>query len=326
MKQFITLLLLSCSFSLNALTAVTGTFEATQTCPAYASKKYKTNPGGLTVHPTHRYKIKEINKIPPDWLRIDLGNGQKPLRWVSASCGVAEYTERNSTQCDSRAGMADSHVLALSSQPGFCETYGYNAGKPECKKLSKNSYQANHLTLHGLWPNQDSCGKRYGFCNNPPQANHCDYSPLTLSNDVADSLKKLMPSFNYGSCLERHEWNKHGSCSILTIDDYFSLAMRLAREVDKTEFGQYLTTHRGDTVKLTELRELIDKSFGASNAGKIYLGCRDKRLVDIFIVLPALIPSDEPLKSLVNKAPDYNYYDSCSNSVIISDFNKETWI
>ncbi len=65
--------------------------------------------------------------------------------------------------------MADSHVLALSSQSGFCQTYGFEAGKPECLKLSKTSYQARHLTLHGLWPKLNSCGQRYGFCGVRPQ-------------------------------------------------------------------------------------------------------------------------------------------------------------
>src|SRR5690606_35070211 len=108
------------------------------------------------------YKLKEINKNPPDWLRIEIPERHSDLRWVSATCGVYEYTERNTGNCDSRAGMADSYVLALSSQSGFCETYGYEAGKPECRKLSVESYQANHLTLHGLWPNQESCGLHYG--------------------------------------------------------------------------------------------------------------------------------------------------------------------
>ena len=176
-----------------------------------------------------------------------------------------------------------------------------------------------------MWPNQESCGHRYGFCNAKAKANHCDYSPLNLIPSVAELLKTMMPSFQYGSCLERHEWNKHGSCSILTIDDYFGLAMRLATEADNTVLGQYLTAQKGKVVKLAVLRELINKAFGATNAGKVYLGCQNGRLVDLFIVLPALIPLNEPLESLVTKAPEYQYHDSCSNNVIISDFSKETW-
>lgn len=325
MIKFITLLFFALTVNVNASNAVSGTFEATKSCPAYLSKNNKTNPDNLVVQIHQQYQLKEINKNPPDWVRIVMPDHHNALRWVSASCGVTEFTERNPDKCDSRAGMADSHVLALSSQSGFCETYGYEAGKPECRKITSNSFQANHLTLHGLWPNQENCGQRYGFCDVKPRANHCDYSPLDLSSNVGDKLKKLMPSYNYGSCLERHEWNKHGSCQILTTDDYFSLAMRLATEVDASVFGHFLTEHKGDTVKISLLREQLSKAFGTNNSGKIYLGCKDGFLVDVFIQLPALIPFNESVASLINKAPDHQYHDSCPSYVTISNFNKDSW-
>jgi len=326
MIRLITLLLLSCSLNVQASIPVNGTFQATESCPAYLSKNSKTNPDDLTIIPNQEYLLKEINHNSPDWLRIQIPNNRNALRWVSASCGVTHYEETPHTgSCDNHPGMADSYVLALSSQPGFCKTYGFEAGKPECVKLSKSSYAASHLTLHGLWPNQDSCGQHYGFCGATSQPNHCDYAPVTLSTDVAENLKKLMPSYKFGSCLERHEWNKHGTCQVLSHDDYFSLAMRLATDADQSAFGKYLTEHRGENIKLAQLRELIAKSFGAQNAGKVYLGCKNSYLVDIFIVLPALIPASEPLASLINKAPDYHYNDSCPNTVMVSDFSKESW-
>lgn len=320
-----TLFLLVCSFNLNASQLVSGTFEATQSCPAYVSKNSKSNPDNLMVQPASHYLIREINKTPPDWLRIEFPDHRHVLRWVSISCGVTQYNERDTSRCTADVGMADSYVLAMSSQSGFCQTYGYEAGKPECLKLSRNSYQANHLTLHGLWPNQDACGQRYGFCGIRPLANHCDYSPLDLSSAVAQNLKKLMPSYNYGSCLERHEWNKHGSCQILTTDDYFTLSMRLTTETDQSVFGQYLTKHNGETVPLATLRKLIVQSFGKNNEKKVYLGCKNGVLVDIYIQLPSLIPLDESLSSLINKAPVNPDRDSCSNKVTISNFTKEPW-
>jgi len=320
-----TLFLLFCSFNIHASHAVSGTFEATKSCPAYISKNNKTNPDNLMVQPTYHYPIKEVNRVPPDWVRVEFPDNHNTLRWVSASCGITEYNERDTTRCSSDAGMADSYVLAMSSQSGFCETYGYEAGKPECRKISRNSYQASHLTLHGLWPNQDACGQRYGFCGVRPQANHCDYSPVELSPAVAEKLKIIMPSYYYGSCLERHEWNKHGSCQILTTDDYFTLAMRLTTETDQTIFGHYLTEHKGEVIKLGTLRELIATSFGKKNADKVYLGCKSGVLVDIFIQLPPLMPLNEPLSSLIDKAPIYSGRDSCPANVIISNFSKEAW-
>lgn len=325
MLKSTTLFLLACSFSLQASILVSGTFEATQSCPAYVSKNKKNNPDNLMVQPSQQYLLKEINKTNPDWLRIEFPDYHHALRWVSASCGETQYTQRDQSKCVSEVGMADSYVLAMSSQSGFCQTHGYEAGKPECLKLSRNSYQANHLTLHGLWPNQEACGQRYGFCGINPQPNHCDYSPVKLNPVVAEQLKKLMPSYYYGSCLERHEWNKHGSCQMLNTDDYFSLAMQLTTEMDQSVFGQYLTQHRGETVQIGTLRELIATSFGKNNSGKVYLGCKNGVLVDIFIELPSLISLDESLSSLINKAPVYPDRDSCSNNIRISDFSKESW-
>ena len=220
------------------------------------------------------------------------------------------------------SGMADSYVLALSSQPGFCETYGYEVGKPECLELSEHSYQANHLTLHGLWPNVEMCKHHYGFCGVQAKANHCDYPSLPLSSGVSNELKKLMPSFYYGSCLERHEWNKHGSCQILSADDYFSLAIRLAKEADESALGQYLTTHRGQTVKRSELRNAINQAFGEAQGRKVYLGCTHGILVDIYIQLPAVLSADDSLISLIEKAADESWRDLCGKKIKISHFNR----
>lgn len=322
MIKIINLLLIALSINTYAIKVSTLDFQATQTCPAYLSKNQKTNPNNLMVEPGKIYPVREINKPSPDWYRIEMQE-QHSLRWVNGECGVTQQNGQATSSCDS-AGMADSYVLALSSQPGFCETYGYESGKPECRKLTKDSYQANHLTLHGLWPNIDVCGQHYGFCNVRPKASHCDYDPLSLSPNVSDELKKLMPSFNYGSCLERHEWNKHGSCQILSADDYFSLAMRLLNDADSSPFGHYLTAHQGQTVPLTALREMIDKTFGSANREKIYLGCKNNVLVDIFIQLPAVLTSDS-LIDLVNEAPNNHSRDLCGQKVTISHFNKDRW-
>lgn len=296
-------------------------FQATQICPAYLSKKTQSNPNNLKTKVSTVYPVREINKNFPDWLRIEMPD-EHALRWVSAACGVTQQNVKAAHSCDN-AGAADSYVLALSSQPGFCETYGYEAGKPECLQLKKDSYQAKHLTLHGLWPNVDECGQHYGYCGVRPQINHCNYEPVDLTLSTASKLKKLMPSFAYGSCLERHEWYKHGSCQILYADEYFSLAMRLATEVDQSMLGAYLTQHHGKTVSLRELRTVVGKTFGASNSKKVYLSCKNGTLVDIYIQLPALLPPDESLINLITQAPSKYPRDTCGLKVKISNFTKD---
>ncbi len=224
------------------------------------------------------------------------------------------------TLCDTNAGMSDSYVLALSAQPGFCQTYGYEAGKPECLYLSKDSYQSRHLSLHGLWPNQKACGLNYNFCGVMPQMNHCHYPPVPLSPAVAENLRKMMPSYQYGSCLERHEWNKHGSCQLLPANDYFALAMRLNAEIDQSVFGQYLTQNYGKRVQSYKLKNKFAEAFGQENSQKFYLGCKQGVLVDIYIILPALISADASMQSLLDQAPIPRYRRSCPSSILISDF------
>ncbi|KTD76353.1 ribonuclease T2 family protein [Legionella waltersii] len=324
MIKLISLLILSFSFSINASTSVSGSLLATKSCPAYLSKNQKTNPGDLKTEPGQQYPLKEINKTPPDWLRIQYSEDPKSLRWVKIDCGTVEYTEHGKSHCELSPGMADAHVLALSSQPGFCETYGVEVGKPECLKLSKKSYQVNHLSLHGLWPNQDACGHNYGYCGVMPKSSHCDYSPVDLSTAVSNDLKKTMPSYNYGSCLERHEWNKHGTCQSYTSDEYFSLAIRLTKEMNETIFGKYLTDHSGEIVKLSDLREAIKQSFGKDNSDKITLSCKNGILVDIYIQLPAVISYQASIQSLVDKATvDHQHQDYCNSSITISNFSRE---
>lgn len=228
------------------------------------------------------------------------------------------------SSCDLHANMADSYILALSSEPGFCETYGYEAGKSECLNLSQNSYESYHFTLHGLWPNQTACGQHYGYCtSSTSKTNHCDYEPIPLSSETSSMLKRMMPSYRYGSCLERHEWNKHGSCQVLSSDEYFALATRLAIKFDESPFADYVRAHRGQKVELSELHEQIALSFGSENLGKVHLGCSKGILVDIYISLPLSILFEEPLHSLMTKALDYPIHDTCPKRLIISKFSKE---
>ena len=222
--------------------------------------------------------------------------------------------------CDTTAGMADAYVLALSWHPAFCETHGYEASYPECLTLPDTSYQARHLVLHGLWPNQNGCGIDYEYCGVEAQKNYCDYPPLALTPEVGQKLMRLMPSYAHGSCLERHEWYKHGSCQLLSTNQYYALALRLTREASLSPLGQFLHQHSGKFVSRAELLAAVKRAFGQSHAGKIYLGCQDGMLVDVYIQLPAVIPFEEPLKSLVRKAPAFKKQNRCPKRILISDF------
>jgi ribonuclease T2 len=306
---------------------VNGQLLVSKSCPAYLSKNKKNNPDQLFIQPGQQYEIKEINRFfNPEWLRIKLNlPSANSLRWVNIDCGKYNYQLSKNTSCNLRPGMADSYVLALSWQPAFCQAYGHEKAKPECLQLRSNSFQASHLVLHGLWPSQRNCGQQYSYCHGSMRHRNCDYPALSLSATVASNLKEMMPSYAHGSCLERYEWNKHGSCQSLSADDYYSLAIRLNKEANQTALGQFLHEHLGYTVQRGQLREMIRRSFGPNTTRKVYLGCKKGMLVDIYIQLPALIPANESLQALVQKAPDFERYESCPGNIMISNFNNDSW-
>lgn len=322
MRNVLSLIFIFLSFNLNASIQVNGHFEASKSCPAYLSKNQKSNPDQLSTQAHQGYQLREINRMAPDWLRIEIPTQEQPaLRWVHASCGTFDYQPLGKQDCDVTAGKADSYVLALSWQPAFCETHGNEAGKPECLNLSESSYGSQHPTLHGLWPNQNACGTHYGFCGVSPKKSHCAYPALELSDTVSKRLKKRMPSYAYGSCLERHEWNKHGSCQLLNKDDYFSMALRLTKEADHSSLGLFLREHLGQKISQEDLRESLRNAFGQTAAEKVFLGCRNGMLVDIYIQLPALMSEDDSLRDLIEKAPSVKNKNGCPKQFKISNFH-----
>ncbi|MEY8096712.1 ribonuclease T [Falsihalocynthiibacter sp. S25ZX9] len=103
----------------------------------------------------------------------------------------------------------DYYVLALSWSPNWCKLEGDAKGSEQCD--SSHDYG---WTLHGLWPQ---------FENGWPR--DCPTSYKRPSNALATSMIDIMGS----SGLAKHEWEKHGTCSNLSPEDYF-LASREAFE------------------------------------------------------------------------------------------------
>ncbi|WP_367607552.1 ribonuclease T [Legionella sp. W05-934-2] len=316
--------LLLIAISSHAFVPIQGSFQATASCPAYLSKNQKTNPDNIHLALNQVYDLVEANKAShPDWYRIRVDQTSNPLRWVSAGCGlVNETSDLPGEHCNQQPGYADSYMLALSWQPAFCETYGYERGKAECYKLTKKSYTATHLALHGLWPNQTACGIDYGYCQAEKQKNHCDYPPIHFTDLVAKELAQVMPSYSEGSCLERHEWNRHGSCQLLDQNDYFDTASQLAKLFDKTGFGELLRKYNGGYVPLESLKQAFIKDFGEKAIDKLYLGCQQGMLVDVWISLPANVSLSMKATDMINQAPNVNRNNNCPKEIYISDFFK----
>lgn len=302
----ITLLLGICHNSL-AAPVDDGSFIADRKCPLYQSKNKHTNPNNLFSTPGQEFIVKEVLGTPnPHWFRVTTESPQAPLRWIAAECGHLKTPAIVAAPVANKCNLQqhfDSQVLALSWQSAFCELHGSN--KPECKAISRKSYAAGHFTLHGLWPNNSNCGNSYGYCGAVKQQpkNFCDYPALPLDDKTSSTLKQLMPSYAYGSCLERHEYWKHGSCRDEQPNHYFQLATELAQQVnDATPLISFISYHLGGTVKKQDFINAWKQAFGEGSEHKLTLKCDNQMLTEIRISLPATIADDAPLTQLLTEA------------------------
>jgi len=299
-----------------ASTPVSGTITATQTCEAYVSKNKRTNPDHIKLVVNQEYSVFEANKSNnPDWFRIRVDNANPPERWIAKYCGTVDIqmggggtggggggTGGGSGNACHTPGLQDSYVLALSWQPAFCETH---RDKPECHIDDRKSYQARNFTLHGLWPNKASCGTNYGYCGEVQDkpAEFCDYPMLSLFTETRSDLEQVMPSAAAGSCLQRHEWFKHGTCQAgWSIDEYYEVAIDLTRQFNESGIAYFISRNIGNTVTEEAFINKVDCAHGTDAHKHIELKCQSGNLVDVYISLPKTIAAGAALGETMQQA------------------------
>lgn len=315
--QILAIFSLVFSFGQNSYASVpaTGEFTATKECQAYQSMRRKTNPGDMLLEIGQSYVILERN-VPSSatWYRLRVEEANPPERWVYFECGIigttidgqsqqttGERGDASNNQCFT-AGLKDSFVFALSWQPAFCEG---RPQKPECKVSDPFVYQARNFTLHGLWPNKQSCGKNYGFCGIYKESVNpfCNYDPVPMQARTLEKLGLVMPSAAHGSCLQRHEWYKHGTCQTeRNADEYFDTAMRLLEEFNSSGMAKFMQENIGQTVTTQTFFDAVDQAFHAGAHQRLQISCKDGKLVDVYIHLPAELVDDAGLDKLLQQA------------------------
>jgi ribonuclease T2 len=112
---------------------------------------------------------------------------------------------------DDRAGVFDYYVLALSWSPTYC---GSEAGAHDGEQCTPGRRFA--FVVHGLWPQFEK-----GWPEN------CSTGERWVPEAQIDMMLDIMPSRN----LVIHEWKKHGSCSGLSLSDYFDKARALFAKI-----------------------------------------------------------------------------------------------
>ena len=287
-----------------------GTFITDHACDAFVSFRKQTNPDDASVQAGQRYRLLEKNKPAATWYRIILDSASPKARWVEVSCGqveLADHVDVDEGASCQLAGQQDSYKLALSWHPAFCET---KPSKPECRINDKSAYQAGNFTLHGLWPNKTGCGKTYGFCADIKKVRRpfCDYPKLNLDTEVRSRLNHIMPSAKAGSCLQRHEWFKHGSCQTQwDVNGYYEQSIRLTEAFNQSGMAAWMRQNVGEKVETAAFLQQVDKAFGVGAAQRLQLKCSKGNLTDVYINLPRRLPRGQSLAELIHIAkPDFH--------------------
>lgn len=107
------------------------------------------------------------------------------------------------------AGQFDYYLLSLSWSPQHCATRGQRA-RPDDSQCGVSA--SFGFIVHGLWPQYAARGY--------PES-------CALSQGVAPALAQRVMQVMPSQRLIQHEWEKHGTCSGLSQDEYFGHAMRL---------------------------------------------------------------------------------------------------
>lgn len=282
-----------------------GSFRASRSCDALVSVRKDTNPGLVITGPGLTYKLLARNRKKATHYRIEVPGAVPPERWVAAECGTvvppapAQLPKKAEAPRPKPVNLA--YVLALSWQPAFCET---NQRKPECRWQSGRGYDANYLSLHGLWPQPSS----RAYCNLPAPVRAAgeggrwrDLPELELSLSTRTELETMMPGAK--SLLDRHEWAKHGSCYPGEPEAYFTDSLRLLKEVNASPVARLFMQGVGRRVTAADIRAAFDQAFGTGAGNRVRVTCRDdgdRRLIaELTLGLKGDIPGGSTLSDLL---------------------------
>ena len=176
-----------------------------------------------------------------------------------------------------KPGVFDYYLLTLSWSPEFCTT---SPSDPQCTG-------AHHFgfVIHGMWP-QFNNGKWPQNCSTKPG--------LSDPSSIID----LMPTKK----LITHEWQKHGTCSGLSAQDYFALTRRAFEglQIPAQLKAPSSTVHLG----LSDLRSAFRTANPTLSDDNFSIACSGKQLSEVRFCM------DKQLKPVSCHAKD-----TCSTNI-----------
>jgi ribonuclease T2 len=179
---------------------------------------------------------------------------------------LAQGAPRTQDARQNAPGQFDFYVLALSWSPSYCEAAAERAPKrPPDRQCAGRPFS---FVVHGLWPQYER-----GF------PSYCQVPAPRMDRGTMTSMLDLMPSPK----LVFHEWDRHGTCSGLTVRAYFE-TIRKARAVVKIP-ADYLDLAKPITVRPDEVVDAFVKANPGLPREGIAVACGSKRLEEVRVCL-----------------------------------------
>ncbi len=156
----------------------------------------------------------------------------------------------------------DFYVLSLSWSPSFCLAKGADSDPAQCRAPKPFDF-----IVHGLWPQNE-----HGY----PEG--CETQDYPNREQIA-SISDITPSAG----LVRHEWEKHGGCSGLSVDDYFEV-MHQARARVKIP-AQFVHPSRDFALTPSVIETAFIRANPGLNSGEISTACSRGNFTEVRICL-----------------------------------------
>ncbi|MGQ0622217.1 MAG: ribonuclease T2 family protein [Panacagrimonas sp.] len=204
-------------------------------------------------------------------------NSTNPVRWPAGLLLLASLLLSPVSQA------FDYWVLALSWSPEFCKSGRSDDAREQCS-LPRG------FIVHGLWPQNE--------------AGYPEFCSTTAP--VPDALVVRMAPLMPDAGLVQHQWKKHGSCSGLDPDAYFTRVEQAMQSVMLPD--KFMSGRANQRISKTQL----EKAFLELNAGwaqdAITIECRSHYLTELRLCL------DQDLKP---RACGADVGDVCERELII---------
>lgn len=206
------------------------------------------------------------------------------------------------------------YVLAVSWQPGFCET---RPTRKECADQAAERFDATHFSLHGLWPLKKSyCGVEAELKTRDRKGDWLDLPKLTVADETAARLLVAMPGVKSG--LDRHQWLRSGTCQAANAEDYFALQLRLLDQLNDSAVRALFAGKIGSELGEKEIKAAFDTSFGAGAGDRVRMRCQTVAgrsvITGLTIGLSGDLAGKADLKSLIEAAGTTEF--KCSSGIV----------